>query len=152
MQFVIRNIKPTLIGSFNETCTESTSAFRKSSEKPSDNPISILKTGPAKHAVTAMLVNPFLAMVTLADKSLIEFPNANIVTPMIVFGIRKRTPRNDKSCMRHSAMESIHVAATMKPQMLIGTENNNDSDPSVAGANLKNKIPPATENKDITSM
>jgi len=151
-QFVMRNTKPTLIGSLSVTSTESTPAFRISSENPKDKPISTLKTGPAKQAVMAMLVNPFFAMVTFADKSLMEFPNANIVTPMMVLGIRKRTPRKDKSCMRHSAMESIHVAATMKPYILIGTENIKESDPSVAGAYLKNKIPTAIEQNDIISM
>ena len=91
-------------------------------------------------------------MVTFADKSLIEFPSANIVTPMIVFGIRKRTPRNDNSSIRHSAIVSIQVAATIKPKIDIGTETNSDKAPSVAGAALKNKIPTAKENRDAISM
>jgi hypothetical protein len=94
---------------------------------------------------TYMLVKPFLAMVTLAERSLIEFPKAKIVTPIIVFGIRNSTPRKVKSSIRHSAMVSIHVAAIMKPKIDNGTEISKDKAPSVAGANRRKRRPRVKE-------
>jgi hypothetical protein len=55
-QLVIRNINPTLIGSLSEISTESTPAFRSSSENPKLKPMSTLKTGPAKQAVIALVI------------------------------------------------------------------------------------------------
>ena len=99
-----------------------------------------------------MLVKPFLAIVTFADKSLMEFPSANIVTPMIVSGILKRTPRNFKREIRHSAIVSIHVAATIKPKIDIGTDTSKDKAPSVEGANRSNNKPKMKEKRNAISI
>ena len=94
-----------------------TSAFLMllNSLKPAPSPIRMLKTGPAKHAVIAILANPFLAMVTFAERSAIELPQASTVSPRILFGIRRVTPRNSRRATSLSAIASIQVAAITNP-------------------------------------
>jgi hypothetical protein len=53
-QFVMRKINPTLMGRFKVTSIESTPAFCSNVENPKLRPMRTLKTGPAKHAVTAL--------------------------------------------------------------------------------------------------
>ena len=89
--------------------------------KPAPRPMRMLNNGPAKHAVIAMLASPFRAMVTFADKSAIELPQASIVRPMILFGMRRTTPRNSRRATSLSAIASIHVAAITNPYRAIGT-------------------------------
>ena len=48
----------------------------------------MLNTGPAKHAVIAMFASPFRAMVTLADQSAIELPQARTVMPIMELGLQ----------------------------------------------------------------
>ena len=61
--------------------------------KPNPSPIRRLNTGPAKQAVIAILARPFLAMVTLADRSAMELPQARIVKPITAEGIWQTMPR-----------------------------------------------------------
>eukprot|EP00521_Asterionellopsis_glacialis_P019601 CAMPEP_0195320356 /NCGR_PEP_ID=MMETSP0708-20121125/6021_1 /TAXON_ID=33640 /ORGANISM="Asterionellopsis glacialis, Strain CCMP134" /LENGTH=75 /DNA_ID=CAMNT_0040386683 /DNA_START=221 /DNA_END=448 /DNA_ORIENTATION=- len=75
----------------------------------------MLKTGPAKHAVMAMSLNPFRAMVKFAERSPIEFPTASTVAPINVAGMPQSTPVNVNTSTRISAMRSIQVAAIMNP-------------------------------------
>ena len=86
-----------------------------SKPKPVPKPIRMLNNGPAKHAVIAMFARPFRAIVTFADRSAIELPQARIVRPMILFGMRSVTPRNSSRATSLSATASIHVAAMTNP-------------------------------------
>jgi len=70
-QFKIRKLKPAIIPEDNSTgklplCTRE--LFDCSSRaKPTPIPINMLNTGPAKHAVIAMLDKPFFAMAMLVE-------------------------------------------------------------------------------------
>ena len=68
-----------------------------------------------KLTVVAMSGMPFLAIARLAERSPIEFPQARIVIPSILEGIRLIVPRNWRRPTRLLAMVSIQVAAMAKP-------------------------------------
>mmetsp|Transcript_8251 Transcript_8251/g.10167 ORF Transcript_8251/g.10167 Transcript_8251/m.10167 type:complete len:82 (-) Transcript_8251:1346-1591(-) len=78
-------------------------------------PTSMLKTGPAKHAVMAILPRPFLAIVMLAPKSPMEVPTARTVSPITELGILQMTPIKVNRSTKLSAISSSHVAAMTKP-------------------------------------
>mmetsp|Transcript_23593 Transcript_23593/g.30232 ORF Transcript_23593/g.30232 Transcript_23593/m.30232 type:complete len:85 (-) Transcript_23593:480-734(-) len=83
--------------------------------KPSPSPMHRLNIGPAKHAVTAIVDNPFLDKETLAIRSCNELPKARNVSPMIVLGISSNIPNNSSNSTNLSAIESNQVAAIANP-------------------------------------
>lgn len=120
-QLIMRKMNPIVIDGVSETSVYSAPVTAFNCVKPPPSPIRILNTGPAKHAVIAILASPFLAIVIFADKSPIELPHAKIVIPIIEPGIRQMTPSKVRSLTSKSAMVSIHVAAMIKPIKAIGT-------------------------------
>mmetsp|Transcript_7529 Transcript_7529/g.26293 ORF Transcript_7529/g.26293 Transcript_7529/m.26293 type:complete len:295 (+) Transcript_7529:754-1638(+) len=114
-QLRMMQAKPTYNPEFSDARAASTPCSLRYMEKPTPRPTSMLKTGPAKHAVMAMLPRPFLAMATFVEKSPTELPHARTVMPRTGSGIRARTPKNSSVETNSSAKTSIHVAATTKP-------------------------------------
>lgn len=119
-QLITRKMNPVSIEDESSTSFSLSPVRLASAVNPAPNPMSILNMGPAKQAVIAIFASPFLAMVTFAAKSPILLPQANIVIPRIEPGIRRITPKNPNKPTNWSAIASIHVAATIKPQSAIG--------------------------------
>jgi hypothetical protein len=90
-------------------------------QKPNPSPTHKLNIGPAKHAVVAIVDNPFLDRVKFATRSCIEFPKARTVRPRTVEGISSTMPKSSKISTSLSAMESSQVAAIAKPKRVSGT-------------------------------
>lgn len=133
--------KPVIIEGLNDTVASGLPVWAAKLEKPKPSPINILKTGPAKHAVMAMLANPLRAMVMLADKSPIELPHAKTVSPIIVPGICKTTPVKSKTATKWFATKSIHVAAIAKPYRANGAAEVRAMFPSPPGAKRITRTP-----------
>mmetsp|Transcript_12809 Transcript_12809/g.18256 ORF Transcript_12809/g.18256 Transcript_12809/m.18256 type:complete len:115 (+) Transcript_12809:403-747(+) len=93
IQLQSRKKNPTTMEGDKSTFVTSFPVMFEREANPPPSPSRMLKTGPAKHAVIAMLARPFLAMVMLAERSPMEFPQASMVSPMMEFGILKTTPR-----------------------------------------------------------
>ena len=71
------------MGGDKATCAMGFPVWAAKLEKPNPSPIKRLKMGPAKHAVMAILASPLRAIVMLALKSPMEFPQARMVRPMM---------------------------------------------------------------------
>lgn len=78
-------------------------------------PISMLNSGPAKHAVIAMLLSPRRAMATSVTRSPIELPHASTVSPSTLGSMPHATPKNSSSATNSLAIRSIQNTATTKP-------------------------------------
>lgn len=92
IQFKKMKIKPVLTEVEIETTLVVLPVCAANPENPKPKPTRMLKMGPAKQAVMAMLAKPFLAMVMLALKSAMELPQAKIVNPIMDPGIFKIIP------------------------------------------------------------
>ena len=95
-------------------------------ENPKPRPTRMLKMGPAKQAVMAMLAKPFLAMAMLALKSAMEFPQAKMVSPIMDPGIFKTMPTKLRTSTKWSAIKSTQVAAMTNPYKAMGVATNFD--------------------------
>mmetsp|Transcript_22721 Transcript_22721/g.40486 ORF Transcript_22721/g.40486 Transcript_22721/m.40486 type:complete len:201 (-) Transcript_22721:1899-2501(-) len=86
---------------------------------PRPQPTSRLNSGPAKHAVSAMLLSPLLAMAMLVERSPMELPHASTVRPSTALLTPDRRPKNCNIATNSCATKAIQVAATIKPAVHI---------------------------------
>lgn len=140
-QLTMTKTKPVITVADRATSILVTEYLAARAENPMPIPIKMLKTGPAKQAVIAMLLKFLRAIATLLLKSATELPHARMVKPIIGPGILSTIPIKSSIATRLSAIKSIHVAPIKKPYKAIGVAAKSAMLPSPAGANLSIKAP-----------
>lgn len=84
---------------------------------PNPRPKRMLKTGPARHPVTAISPNPFFAIATFAFISPRQLPTASNVSPKRDFGRPKIRPMTLRRSITKSEVNEIQTMDIANPMM-----------------------------------